>query len=470
MSQNCTAALPAALDRLFARTAHGIRPGLDVVSALLAELGHPEQQLPIIHVAGTNGKGSVCAMLHAVLVAAGCRSACYTSPHLLRFHERFQIGGEPVGDADLAHWLELVEGAATRLTERDGLRPATFFECATAMAYGLFQQHGVEWAIMETGLGGRWDATNTGQTALSVLTRIDMDHMNFLGNRLVDIASEKAGIIKLGIPVVSGPQHPEVAEIIEQAARDLKAPLIWANEVVRLDRVKQDWEGQTIRVDTDQRTCRPCLLPLAGKHQLENVAIAIAAVETLEAMGKVELQDKMIRQGLASTRWPARCQCISREPVTILDVAHNPDGAGALVRALNELGGKKMPIGFVTGFLADKDVSGCIRVLAPRAERFWAVGMNNHRALSASELAEWIASAGKPVESAELGEALEAAREWATANGGLVCIAGSLYLAGEVLEIMGHSGSLPMIDDAVVSGKRLGGSPRPTRSKHTQGR
>ncbi len=470
MSQNCTAALSAALDRLFSRTAHGIRPGLDIISALLAELGHPEQKIPCIHVAGTNGKGSVCAMLHSVLLAAGYRSACYTSPHLLRFHERFQMGSEPVGDDDLAQWLDRVEETAATLTERDGLRPATFFECATAMAYGLFQQHRVEWAILETGLGGRWDATNTGRTALSVITRIDMDHMNFLGDRLVDIAHEKAGIIKPCIPVVSGPQHPEVAEVLEQTARDQKAPMIWADQVARLDRVQQHWEGQKIRIDTDQRSCGTCLLPLTGKHQLENAAIAVAALETMEAIGYIQLNEEAIREGLSATRWPARCQCIADDPVTIVDVAHNPDGARALIHALNELGGKKIPVGFVTGFLADKDVSGCIRALAPRASHFWAVGIHNHRAMPAPQLAELIASTGRPVVVADLGEALDAARAWAKANGGLVCIAGSLYLAGEVLEILERSGSLPTIDDSIVSGKRLGGSPRPTHSKHTQGR
>lgn len=440
MSQSTTAALSAALDRLFARTAHGIRPGLEIITALLAELGHPEQAVPSIHVAGTNGKGSVCAILNAVLLAAGYRTGCYTSPHLIRFGERIQLNGVAASDADLADWIDRVEPVAELLSSRDGLRPATFFECATAMAYGLFQAHQMEWAVMETGMGGRWDATNTGRTALSVITRIDIDHTGFLGRELTAIAREKAGIIKPGIPVVSGPQHPEVVEIITQTARELNAPLIWADDVVRVDRIQQDWQGQKIRVETDQRTCRPCVLPLTGRHQLENAAIAVAALETLAATGRIDLDDAHFTTGLSRAHWPARCQVLSTDPVTLLDVAHNPDGARALVAALNELGGKKVPIAFVVGFLADKDVSGCVHEFARRAERFWAVEIHNRRGLAAAELAGLIAATGKPVEAVDLVEAMAAARQWAIAQQGVVCIAGSLYLAGEVLERGGAGG------------------------------
>jgi dihydrofolate synthase / folylpolyglutamate synthase len=424
-------ALNAALDRFYARTAKGIRPGLEVIEKLLAALNRPQRTFPAIHVAGTNGKGSVCAMIASVLQQAGYRTGCYTSPHLRHFNERIQVNRTPVPDDRLVKLIDQVEAVANRVRDEEGMRDATFFECATAMADLYFAEEQIDWAVIETGMGGRWDATNLHDTALSVLTRIDIDHTRFLGTDIRAIANEKAGIIKPGVPVVCGTLQAAVEPVVWAEAKQQRAPLLRADQMVRIQRLQQDWDGQKIRIETDERTLRPLLLPLIGRHQLENAAIAVAALETLQATGRIELTDEALRDGLIATRWPARCQVIARDPLTLLDVAHNPDGARALGRTLKELAGSR-PVGMIVGFLEDKDVRGCVAGLAAMAERFWAVDIKSSRALPGTMVAEVIAGTGLPVTTCALAEAMEAARAWARAADGIVCIAGSLYLAGEV--------------------------------------
>ncbi len=419
------------LDRLFRRTAHGIRPGLDVITRLLDHLNHPEQAYPIIHVAGTNGKGSVCAMIASVLQQAGYHTGLYTSPHLTHFNERIQIDTTPIPDADLATLIQAVEAVADKVADEPGARPATFFECATAMAFLYFRLKQVDWAVIETGLGGRWDATNVGRPTLSVLTRIDIDHAEFLGSDILSIAGEKAGIIKAGAPVVCGDFDDRIQEVIDTAARGAGSTVLHANQSVRIERLSQDGSGQKIRIETDERTCRPFRFPLLGRHQLENCALAVAALEAIQAMGHIELRDEDLCHGLASCDWPARCQVLRTDPVTILDVAHNPNGAAALSRTLKELL-KKKPLGMIVGFLSDKDVVGCVREFAHVADRFWAVPISSERGLTAEAVCAAIQGTGTPATATTLSAALVDAREWAKKENGAICIAGSLYLAGEI--------------------------------------
>ncbi len=426
-------ALTSTLNRFFQRTNQGIRPGLDVIQALLQRLDQPQRRYPYIHVAGTNGKGSVCAMLASVLRAAGYKTGCYTSPHLRTFNERIQIDGAPIPDTDLAPLIDQVEAAADDLVSREKLRPASFFECATAMAFTYFAQQDVDWAVIETGMGGRWDATNIDTPALAVLTEIDMDHIRFLGPTIESIAREKAGIIKSRAPVVSGPLTEPVKSIIEKAVRDAATLHLYADEHVQIQRLRQSWEGQKIRITTDERACRPLVLPLIGRHQLANAALAVAALETLAGANRIVLPDSALEQGLAETRWPARCELLAEDPVTLLDVAHNPNGAQALARTLSELAGKQ-PIGMIIGFLDDKDVAGCVRVWAKRIARFWTVSIDDRRGLSADAVARIVAdTTDRPVTAMPLDQAKKSARQWARAEGGIVCIAGSLFLAGEVM-------------------------------------
>ncbi len=438
-------ALTDQLDRFFRRTVQGIRPGLDIIRALLASLDDPQNAVPYIHVAGTNGKGSVCALLSALLNAAGYRTGCYTSPHLQRFNERIQVGGTPIDDAFLSELIDRIEEHADGLETEQDLRTATFFECATAMAFTHFRDAAVDWAVIETGMGGRWDATNVGVPAVSVITRIDIDHANYLGRDPVGIAREKAGIIKPGVPVVRGPLPEPIAEVIEEVAREVGAPVWRADEVVSIQRMKQGWDGQRIRIEIDGRDLRPVQLPLIGRHQLENAALALTAIEALQASGHVTVPDQAIAKGISACRWPGRCQLLSNDPVILLDVAHNPDGARALGQTIHELCGKQ-PVGLVVGFLGDKDIAGCVNELAAVAKRFWVVPIQHPRAAPVDEVARAVAAARRPVETGPLQEMMDRARSWAVEEGGVVCVAGSVYLAGEVLDEWGGSTSMRRVD------------------------
>ncbi len=438
-------ALTDQLDRFFRRTVEGIRPGLDIIQALLASLDNPQDATPYIHVAGTNGKGSVCALLSALLNSAGYRTGCYTSPHLQQFNERIQVSGKPIDDGSLSRLIRHVEENADALETEQGLRKATFFECATAMAFTHFRNAAVDWAVIETGMGGRWDATNVGVPAVSVITRIDIDHTNYLGRDPVGIAKEKAGIIKPGVPVVRGPLPDPIAEVIEEVAREVGAPVWRADEVVSIQRVKQGWDGQRIRIDIDGRDLRPVQLPLIGRHQLENAALALTAIEALQAAGRVAVPDQAIAKGFSACRWPGRCQLLSNDPVILLDVAHNPDGARALSQTIRELCGKQ-PVGLVVGFLGDKDIAGCVNELAAVAKRFWVVPIQHPRAAPVDEVSRVVAAARRPVDAGSLQAMIDEARAWAVEEGGIICIAGSLYLAGEVLDELGGSTSMRRVD------------------------
>jgi dihydrofolate synthase/folylpolyglutamate synthase len=428
-------ALDDALRRLFLRATHGIRPGTARVAALLEAMGRPERTWACIHVAGTNGKGSVCAMIEAILRAAGIRTGLYTSPHLVRFHERIRVDGAAVGDADLAACLDTVETAAQAL-DRGGAGEATFFEIGTAAAFEHFRRTGVQVAVVETGLGGRWDATNVVLPLVAVVTEIDLDHCECLGRTVAEVAAEKAGIVKPGRPVVCGASHPEAMRVIADAAAAAGAPLIRAADEVTVRRRPEGLDGQRLSIATGQRQLRVVRLPLLGAHQAVNAAVAVAAVEAF-AGAVADPGDEAFAHGLETVVWPGRLQVLRRDPVVVLDGAHNPHGARALARALDELRGRH-PVGLVAGVLADKDREGFFRALAGSVARCWTVPVHCERASDPAELAGLARAAGIVAAPADaLRTALDAALEWARASDGWVCVAGSLYLAGEVLDPRG---------------------------------
>lgn len=426
--------LASSLEKLFRRTAFGIRPGLDVTEAILAELGNPHRKIPCVHVAGTNGKGSVAAMLESVLRAAGLKTAFYTSPHLVHFNERFRIGGQPIADDELAARLEKVEQAADAVSQRRGLRPATFFEISTALAFEYFARAGAELAVVETGMGGTWDSTNVVVPLVSVITRVGMDHMEYLGHTLESIAGEKSGIIKPGVPVVFGDMPGEASAVILRRAKELGAPVVAAAGYASVRRMKQGLDGQRLKIETQQTAYPPVLLPLLGDHQLENAAIAVAALETLADGLGTELPGAVIRAGLEKTFWPARCQVLSRSPLIILDGAHNESGGAALARTLRSLK-EKRPLRVIVSFLIDKDADGFLKHFARLADHAWAVQLHCDRARPIAEVIAALKRHHIPCEKRPLPEALAEARKWASESGGMVCIAGSLYLAGEVLKL-----------------------------------
>ncbi|MEI8243935.1 MAG: Mur ligase family protein [bacterium] len=423
------------LERLYARRRFGMRPGLETMQALLARLGSPEAGLAAVHVAGTNGKGSVTALVAEVLAAAGLRVGRYTSPHLLRFHERFFLEGVPVDDAALAPVAAEVEAAAQAVEQGGGQAP-TFFECATAIAFVLFRRAGIRLAVIETGLGGRMDATNVLTPLVSVITRIALDHCEQLGSTLEAIAAEKAGIIKPGRPVICGAMPDEARAVIRGAAAARGCLFVDAAEEVNVTAAAVALEGLTVRMATSSRDLGKVRTPLAGAYQAENLATAVAALEAAAAELGVPLADEAFREGMGRVCWPARFQLAVREPPVIVDGAHNPDGAAALRESLRRVKFRG-PVALVAGFCDDKDAPGFLRQMASGVRRAWAVAVPSPRSLPAAATAERMRAAGiLQVEAAELPAALAAAQAWARAERGLVLVCGSLFLAGEALVLL----------------------------------
>jgi dihydrofolate synthase/folylpolyglutamate synthase len=424
---------------LFGLGQFGIKFGLDNIRTITDALGRPDRAFRSIHVAGTNGKGSVTAMLDAALRAAGHRSARYTSPHMVDLSERFVIDGSPV-----TH--EALVGVLGRLRERigalvaNGSLPAqpTFFEVTTAAALELFREAGVEIAVMEVGLGGRLDATNVLTPVLSAITSIAFDHEKYLGNTLAAIAAEKAGIIKPGVPVVIGSMEPEPRMTIERIARDRGAPVISAWEGVSVERLSQPRGAPTrMRLRTPERDYGEVLLALRGAHQIANAVVAIRLLECLAAVG-IDVPAAAIVEGMAHVAWPGRLEHrhLPDGREAILDAAHNPAGAATLAAYLAETCLEKPPMVFAV--MADKDVDRMFEVLLPRISALIITRSSYTRSADAETLAEKARAIApdlpviiKPIRS----EALSAAWELSPQ----IVIAGSIFLLGDMMSEPGLS-------------------------------
>ncbi len=424
--------LQADLARLFKRTGAGIKFDLGPITALLHRLGDPQRAFAPLHVAGTNGKGSTCALIESVLRAAGHRTALYTSPHLVRFNERIRVGGAPIHDVELADLFREIEKADQRLAAETGGREMTFFEFTTALAFEYFRREGVQIAVLETGMGGRLDATNVVTPLLAIITRLDLEHTAFLGRTLPEIATEKAGIIKPGRPVLCGAMPEEARAVIRRTAHERGARFIAVEEAATVTRIRQNWDGQKVKIETANAAYPPVVLPLLGAHQLENIALAVAALELVRDLSPFGWDEAQLVAGLQRVNWPGRCQVLERTPPTLLDVAHNPNGAAALATALHELAGQQ-PVGLVCGLLSDKDAVGFFRALASRVKKIWAVPLPGERNMPEADLRAAIRAAGLAADYLPLEAARAAARAWAVQEHGVVCLAGSLVLAGEVL-------------------------------------
>ncbi|MDF7798382.1 bifunctional folylpolyglutamate synthase/dihydrofolate synthase [Pontiellaceae bacterium B1224] len=404
-------------DKLFARTTAGIKPGLEVTKALLQALKNPHQRLAVIHVAGTNGKGSVCAMLESVLRASGFKTGLYTSPHLINFSERFRVNGQEIPEDKLNGYIQTLEKTADEVEASTGLRGATFFEISTALAFQYFADEAVDIAIIETGMGGRWDATNVVIPLISVITHIDIDHTNFLGDTLEEIASEKAGIIKPGRPVVSAPQVDAAMAELQKSG----VPIIGSAEAVSVNKIG---EPQKLKIETHSQSFPPINLPLLGECQRENCALAVAALEVLADMLEVELEFK---KGLESVEWAARFQTLETDPLIILDGAHNPSAGRAMAKTLKELYPRKQ-IGFIFGFLDDKDSVEFLRSIQSFVSKAWTIGIDAPRGTTAEQAALQCQVAGIDAEPADVSKVWNSAKQWADDPDRLIIITGSLYL------------------------------------------
>jgi dihydrofolate synthase/folylpolyglutamate synthase len=414
----------------------GMRPGLERIEALLAALGHPETGLRILHVGGTNGKGSVSALAEAILRAAGYRTGLYTSPHLLDITERVRIGGAPITPAALTRYAE----ALAPRVETDG---ATFFEVMTAVALAAFRGEGVEAAVLEVGLGGRWDATNVGAPLASVITRIDYDHQEYLGRRLSEIAAEKAAIIRGGV-ALSAAQPPEAMAVIEARCRSVGVPLLVEGRELRVEVVRSDLAGHRLHVRCPGVRLDDLPLALLGLFQPANAVLAVGAVRAFAGAAGLTVSDAAIRAGCATVQWPGRFQVVpgaaGRRPAIVLDGAHNPAGAAALAASLaHYFPGARLTV--IAGISADKDRAGMLKALAPLAARVVLTAARNARATPPAELR----AALEPVEAdvtlaPDAASALELALGDAAAD--VVCVAGSLFLVADALRWLQAQGIL----------------------------
>jgi len=395
----------------------GIRPGLGPVRRLLGRLENPQQRYRSLLVGGTNGKGSIAATLASVLQAEGYRVGLYTSPHLVDFRERIRVDGAMIPEEALRRRIRQV-----RRANREGV---TYFEFATAMAFLHFARCRVDVAILEVGMGGRLDATNVVRPELSVISNIAMDHAEFLGPRLEDIALEKAGIIGRGGVCITAATQPPVLNVLEAACREKKARLLRVGREIRI-RAKR---GGLFDFRSPGMEGKNLATALKGPHQRENVACTLGALGVLRGRG-FAIGDEAVRKGLADVRWEGRLEIVAQSPTVLLDGAHNAAGAAALKRALGEFGYRRLIL--VLGILADKDWRGMIRRLAPLAHQVILTRPLEERALApetmATEALRWcanVAAVKNPREAVR--KALEmAGRE------DLVCVAGSLYLVGAV--------------------------------------
>jgi dihydrofolate synthase/folylpolyglutamate synthase len=381
--------------------------GLERISTVLGALGNPERAYRIVHVAGTNGKGSTCAMIEAGLRAASIRTGLYTSPHLIEPTERIQVAGLPVSREQFAQAFQVVHETAGTL---DLDCHPTYFETVTAMAFWLFRELGVETAVIEVGLGGRLDATNVVHPALTVITPVDFDHQTFLGNTVESIAAEKAGILKSGVRVVVSRQHPEAMQVIESRAARLDVPITRTGE----------FEVEDLQLDARGSTFSGIRCPLAGEHQVEN---AITAVLVLRALG-------VSPDGIADACWPGRLEHVSPNPDIILDGAHNPAGARALAKYIQRFYPRRR-LWLIFGAMRDKAVEEVAGILFPLAQELILTAPDNPRAATPEELR---ALAGRGETAPDVAAALARIQERGhqeDLSEDVVVITGSLYLVGE---------------------------------------
>ncbi len=419
------------LEHLYRLERFGIKLGLENIRRLLSLLGDPQRGLKVLHVTGTNGKGSVCAYAASALQAAGYHVGLYTSPHLVRFNERIRVDGEPITDDDVLRLWSGMQPAIQRMTSTRAIDHPTFFEVTTAMAFEHFREKKVAIAVIEVGMGGRMDATNVVDGLVSVITRVDLEHTEHLGKTVERIAREKAGIIKPTSRVVTVNQ--EALPIIEARCRELHAPLSVLGRDVYAERLAGDLHGQTVRVrgsfgSLDVQT------PLLGSFQVENLGIAVSALGELRSAG-FTIPDEAIRSGIASVRWPARMEIVRESPIVVVDGAHNRSAAEALAASMAEtFPGRKALL--VAGILNDKDLPGMAAALGPIASRVFACRPKTHRAYDAEDVAAAFRPYAESLVIARVREAIDAALQAARPDD-IVLITGSIYTAGEALDHLG---------------------------------
>jgi len=417
-----------AIDYINGTSWQGRKPCLDRIRELLRRLGDPQQGLKTVHIAGTNGKGSAAAMTASVLKAAGYKTGLYTSPHLLRFNERIRVNGHAIGDAELADIVGRIKPQAEDVADHP-----SEFELATAAAFLHFRDTGCDIAVLETGLGGRFDATNVvAAPECAVITRIGLDHTAVLGGTLEKIAGEKAGIVKPGCPCVVYSQPEEVLAVLRAACAEKNAPLTVTDPAL-LTPGFDSTDGQSFTYRGAEYA-----LPLLGRAQRENAAVAIDTVGVLRRRGWA-IDDHDLEAGLYAVSWPARFELVSDDPVFVVDGGHNPQCMESVAENLLTYFPDKRRV-LLLGVMADKDWRAMADILAPAADEFVLTAPANERALPWAALADYLRPLGKPVTGADAVEdAVRLAMSLADENT-VVCATGSLYMAGVVRGCFGLGG------------------------------
>lgn len=419
------------LQELYGLERFGIKLGLGTVRELLRRVGNPQDAFPAIHVTGTNGKGSACAFLDSILRKAGRRVGLYTSPHLVRFNERIRVDGRMIGDEDVARlYAEIKPHTVEMAAESEAKRP-TFFEVTTAMAFRWFAERSVEVAVVEVGMGGRMDATNVVRPAAAVLTRIGLEHTENLGRSVERIAREKSGIVKAGVPVVTVEQP--ALPVIDAAAREAEAPLTVVGRDVRYDAERPGLDGTDVTFrDGGGLRAR---VPLLGRFQPENAAIAYATA--MAVRDRFGLKDDHIRKGIEDTTWPGRLHVYRREPLVLVDGAHNAPAAEALAASITDLLPNRKVI-LVAGILRDKDLPRMAAALGPLAVRVVATRPDSKRAFPSADVRTAFEGYAPASESPSVHDAVRGVLARAGPDDA-VLVTGSIYTAGEALDALGWS-------------------------------
>lgn len=438
----------AALDFLYSfvdyETSHQPRSPLNYdlrrMDELLARLGNPHLKARTVHIAGTKGKGSTAAMVASVLTAAGYRTGLYTSPHLVDIRERMRVDGRLIPKADFMRHVEKLKPEVEAVNARASYGRLTTFELLTALGFMYFADKQADFQVVEVGLGGRLDATNVVKPEVCAITTLGMDHTDVLGDTLAKIAAEKAGIIKPGVPVVSARLEPEAAEVIEMFCRRNDARLIRVGADIDYSS-RGDKDGiQSLEIKGRLGTYEAAL-PMRGRFQQENAAVAVGVLEALSERG-FKVPSESIKEGLGKVRWPGRFQVVRRRPAVVIDGAHNPQAARQLRLAIEEFlagrpGGRRI---LVIGMSSDKDYGEVAGGLAPLFDIVIATRSRHPRALAVETLAAEFAHLGGEVETADsVAAAMSRAVELAQ-NNGFVCATGSLFIVGEALEWAGKPG------------------------------
>ncbi|MBL7994515.1 bifunctional folylpolyglutamate synthase/dihydrofolate synthase [bacterium] len=420
----------ATLKYLYDLQFFGMKLGLDNTLSLLNYLGNPHRSYPVIHVAGTNGKGSTCAMLDAIFRTAGYNTGLYTSPHLFHFSERIRIGGACISEADI---VRLTNKMRIKIDELK----CTFFEATTAMAFDYFRENRIDIGIIETGLGGRLDATNIVDPQLSVITNIDLEHTEHLGKTIESIAFEKAGIIKPNRPCLIGFVADKAKKVFDETTRSQDSPVYYLDSAATISniRLEIDRSHMDLNINMHDQSClfEKLNVSLAGKHQLTNAALAVCSSLIQK---QFDIPEAAIRKGLENAAWPARLEIIQKEPCIIADAAHNPAGMRVLAEAVQSMYKQHFnKLFLIIGMLEDKDHAEAVRMIAPYFTEIYAVTPKSERALQAEVLAENIRQFNSQVEAAESFENAFLDIKSKMNSNDLLIITGSHFLLSELKNI-----------------------------------